>query len=208
MKKIMEKDKKMTKDKKRKKIKIPVEISARHIHISKNDLEVLFGKGYQLRKLRDLSIPPEFAAKETVDLINGDRTISNVRIVGPIREKTQVELSLTDAFRLGLNPPIRISGDLKETPGIILRGVKGKLKIKEGVIVPCRHLHCGLEKAQQYNLKNGQKISVKIEGKRGVIFNNVVVRVRKEDVICMHIDTDEGNSAGINKKGEGFIINL
>ncbi len=186
--------------------KINIEVSARHIHVSQEDLEALFGKDYQLKKLRDLTVPPEFAAQETVEVINGDKKISKVRIIGPVRKETQIELSFTDAVKLGLNPPVRISGDLEGTPGITLVGPKGKLKLERGVIISWRHIHCGPKEAREIGVNDRQIVSVLVKGDRSLVFHNVVVRVRGGDVLCMHIDTDEGNAAGILRQGKGEIL--
>jgi len=150
--------------------KIPVEVSARHIHLSQKDLEKLFGNGYELKKLRDLTLPGEFAAKEKVQLENGKKKLS-LRIVGPPRENTQVELSITDALRVDIKPVIKVSGDIKNTPGAVLVGPKGRVEIMAGVIVAQRHIHCTKEDAQRLNLK--KTVSVKIEGKRELVFNKV-----------------------------------
>lgn len=188
-------------------IKIPIEVSARHIHLSKNDLEKLFGKGYKLEKLKDLSQPDEFAAKETVDIEAGSKKISNVRIIGPGREhKTQVELSKTDAIILGMALPARDSGDTEGSPGIIISGPKNKIIIKEGVINTWRHIHCGNKEAEKFGLKNGMMVSVKTSGNLAVTFHNVKIRIGKKYKFCLHLDTDEGNAAGIARNGEGEII--
>jgi len=190
-----------------KEIEIKVEVSARHIHLSKEDKEKLFGKGYKLQPLRWLSQPKLFAAKETVALKIGDKVIENVRIVGPEREKTQVEISLTDAFFFKIFPPIKVSGDISGTPGAVLIAPNGnQVEIKEGVIVPQRHIHASPKEAKELGLSQGDIVSVKIEGKRGLIFDNVVVRVKEGFSLAMHIDTDEGNAAGIPKGGKGKII--
>ena len=186
--------------------KVPVEISARHIHLSQTDLEALFGKNYQLRKLKNLTQSSDFAAKETVDIQFGSRKIEKVRIIGPTREKTQVELSKTDAIKLGINPPIKSSGSTKGTPGITLIGPKKKIRIKEGVIIPWRHIHCTAEEADFLGVRKGQMVSVKVKGERAVTFHNVKIRVNKNYSLCLHLDTDEGNAAGINKKGWGVIL--
>lgn len=186
--------------------KVPIEISARHIHLSQKDLEVLFGKGYQLKKLRKLSQADDFAAQETLDIKIGSKVIKKLRIVGPVRKETQIELSITDAFSLGIIPPLRLSGDIKETPGAILIKSKKKLKIKKGVIIAKRHLHCSPQQAKRLKLKNGMSVSVKIKGERALIFDNVKVRVKKGYNLCLHLDTDEGNAAGIIKKEKGEII--
>ncbi|MCD6233259.1 phosphate propanoyltransferase [bacterium] len=185
---------------------VPIEISARHIHISQKDLEVLFGKGYLLHRLRKLSQANEFAARETVDIAFGSQIIKKVRIVGPPRQATQVELSLTDAFYLGIRAPLRLSGDIQGTPGITLISPKRKLGIKKGVIVAKRHLHCSPQEAQKLGLKKGMEISVKVKGERGLIFDNVIVRIKEGFHLAVHLDTDEGNAAGIVKKGKGVII--
>jgi len=187
--------------------KVPIEISARHIHLCQKDLEVLFGKGYQLKKLRKLSQADDFAAKETLDIKIGSKVIKKLRIIGPVRKETQIELSITDAFSLGIISSIlRLSGNIKGTPGAILIKSKKKLKIKKGVIIARRHLHCSLQQAKRLNLRNGMSVSVKVNGKRSLTFHNVRVRVREDYKLAVQFDTDEGNAAGIIKKGEGKII--
>jgi len=183
---------------------IPVEISARHIHLTQKDFEKLFGKKTPtpLRKLSQNQI----AAKETVDLIYKNKSLKNVRIVYPFRQKTQVEISLTDAIYLNIKPVFRISGDLKNTPGIEIIGPKGKIKLKNGVIIPLRHLHISDKEAKKLKLKNKDKVKVKILGKRGLIFENVIVRVKKSYNLALHLDTDEGNACGIPKKGKGILL--
>ncbi len=190
--------------------KIPIEISARHIHLSQKDLEALFGKGYQLKKLRELSQPGEFAAEERIDIQNSlkpnARKIPNVRILGPIRNQTQVELSHTDAIFLKVKPIIRESGNLKGTPGAVLVGSQGKIKIKEGVINAWRHIHCNSKESQKLGLKNRMLVSVKTMGIRSITFHKVRVQVKPNYRLCMHLDTDEGNAACIIKKGRGYLI--
>lgn len=185
--------------------KIPIEISARHIHLSKKDLEILFGKDYRLRKKRDLTQPHHFAAKETLALKTNGEKMEKVRIVGPLRKRTQVELSLTDAFNLGISLPIRKSGNLAGTPGVLLIGPKGKLKLKEGLIIPWRHIHLSFKKAKNLRVKDGDFISVKTKSQRFLTFHNVEIRVGDYRP-CLHLDTDEGNAAGIIKKGFGELI--
>ena len=186
--------------------KIPIEISARHIHLCQKDLEKLFGKGYQLKKLRNLSQPGSFAAKEILTLKNGKRKIKRVRIVGPKRKKTQVELSLTDAIFLRMEVPIRKSGNLRGTPGVLLIGSKGKIRLKEGVICPWRHIHLSKKHAERLNLKEGDSVQVQVKGKRGLIFNKVMIRVSECFKTCLHLDTDEGNACRIVEKGQGTMI--
>lgn len=186
--------------------KIPIEVSARHVHLSLSDLEALFGKGYELKKLKRLTQASDFAAKETVDIKNGLKTIKNVRVVGPVRKKSQVEISRTDAFNLGVKIPLRLSGNLEGTPGIILIGPKGKVCLKEGTIDDQRHIHCNLKEAKVMGFNKNSVVSVKVEGRKSLTFHNIKVRIGKDYKLSMHIDTDEGNAAGINKKGEGILI--
>jgi len=185
---------------------IPIEVSARHIHLSKDISDKLFGEGYELKQLKQLYQPSDFAAEETLDIKIKDKKIVGLRVVGPLREKTQVEISRTDAINLGVNPPIRLSGDLTGSESFILIGPKGEVKVEEGLITASRHIHCATEEASNLGLKNGDVVSVKVEGERGLIFDNVLVRIKDDYKLCMHIDTDEGNAAGINKKGEGLVI--
>jgi len=187
-------------------IKIPIEVSARHIHLSKDDLEKLFGKGYQLKKMKQLTQPFDFSAEETLDTKINSQVLKNLRIVGPLREKTQVELSITDAVGLKIEPPIRLSGDIAATPGIILIGPAGEVELEKGVIIAKRHIHCSTSEAEKLGFKNGDVVSVKVEGERPIIFKEVAIRVRDDYKLCLHLDTDEGNAAGINKIGQGIIL--
>ncbi len=192
--------------------KIPIEVSARHIHLSQKDLEALFGIGYQLKKMKDLNQLGEFVAEETIDIQNGlgpnVRKIPNVKILGPIRNQAQVELSHTDAIFLRINPIVRKSGDLKGTPGAILIGPKNKIKIKKGVINAWRHIHCNPKEAKEFGLRDGTLISVKTLGICSVTFHKTRVRVKPNYRFCMHLDTDEGNAACITKKGEGYLVKI
>lgn len=189
-----------------KNIKVPVEVSARHCHLSKEDLEKLFGSGYELKKLRQLYQPSDFACQETVDIQVGSKKIENVRVVGPLRGQTQVEVSLTDTVGTGIVPPLRLSGDLNGSGSAILQGPVGRVELSEGLIVAQRHIHCATEEAKKYKLKAGDIVSVKIQSDRPVIFENVAVRVKDHYKLCLQLDTDEGNAAGINKVSEGQII--
>jgi propanediol utilization protein len=187
-------------------ISVPIEISARHVHLSKQGLEELFGAGYELHKIKQLGQQSDFSSQETIDIIAGDKTIKGARVVGPLRQKTQVEISKTDAVFLGLNPPLRLSGDLKGSAGVVLKGPKGKLELKEGLILARRHLHCSTNQAKELKLKDGDIVCVETEGERKLIFCNIIARVADGYDLCLHIDTDEGNAAGINKRGQGIII--
>jgi putative phosphotransacetylase len=190
------------------KILIPIEISARHIHLSQVDLDKLFGPGYKLTVLRELSQPGEFASNSVVDIKAGDRLLQKVRILGPVRKLTQVELSKTDSVFMRLRAPLRLSGNTAGSPGLTIMGPMGSLDIKEGVIVAKRHLHTSKELATQHGLKDGQIVSIKIMGDRETIFNNVIVRVNENFKWHFHIDTDEANAAGVssdNFQGEVII---
>jgi len=185
---------------------IPIEVSARHIHLCQKDMEALFGKGYKLKKLRDLFQPGDFAVKEILEIKTNSGKSLNLRVVGPIRKETQIELSKTDAILLGMNSPIRDSEDLKGTPGAILIGPKGKIRLKQGIINAWRHIHCNFKEAKKFGLKNKTLISVKVNGLGSITFHNVKVRVEKKSRLCLHLDTDEGNAANIVKKGKGIIL--
>ncbi len=186
--------------------KIPVEVSARHCHLSKEDLEKLFGAGYELKKIKQLSQPSDFACEETIDILSGSKKIEKARVVGPEREQTQVEISKTDALFLGVNPPVRLSGDLSDSVGIKLIGPNGQVDLEKGLIIALHHIHCTKDDAQALGLKDRDAVAVKIESERPVTFYDVLVRIRDDYKLCLHLDTDEGNAAGINKIGEGTII--
>ncbi len=178
---------------------IPVGISARHIHLTREHLELLFGKGYQLTYLKPLSQPEQFAAVETVDLIGPKGTIPKVRILGPERASTQVEIAMTDARRIGLNPPVRASGDLNGTVGITIRGPKGEISIEEGVMIAERHIHMTPEDASKFEVKDGQKVQLHVSGDKGGILHNVTIRVSTKYALDCHIDTDDANAFQIQQ---------
>lgn len=187
-------------------IKIPIEISARHAHLSKDDLEDLFGRGYELKVLKELSQPGQFAARETIDIIGPKGVIKNIRIIGPCRPKTQIEISKTDGYILGDIPPVRVSGDIVGSPGVIIRGPRGEIRVKEGLVMALRHIHVSPEEARKNDLEDGQKVSVEVSGKRALIFKDVVVRVHPEYRMSFQIDTDEGNAADVETGDTGELI--
>jgi len=180
--------------------KIIIETSARHVHISKQDFEAIFGKGTELTMLRQLSQPHSYAANEVITLKTTKDELRNTRILGPFKEKTQVEISKTDAYYLGIPALTRESGNLDGTPGLTIAGPKGEVKIRSGVILAHRHIHASPADAKKYKVKHGQLVSVKFKGDRGVKFYNVLVRVDKEFSWRMQIDTDEANAAGIDEE--------
>lgn len=190
-------------------MKIPVEVSARHVHLSKKDFESLFGKGRELVSEKKLSQLGEFASKSRLTISNPESgiMIENVRVLGPLRENSQAEISLTDAYNLKLNhiPKIKVSGDTANTIKISVKSKNSSIKIP--CIIAQRHLHCSPSEAKTLKLKNNQEISIKIAGKRGVTFHNIVVRISEGFRLALHLDTDEGNSAGISRKSFGELIN-
>lgn len=175
--------------------KIKIEVSGRHLHLSRKDLDNLFGHGYKLTVARHLSQPGEFAAKEIVSIKTEGGQIDNVRVLGPIRSKTQVEISMTDARKLKINPPIRISGDIEGSASATLIGPNGMVELKEGVIIAQRHLHANPDQAKEIGVRDGQSISIKTSGQRSITMHNIIVRVGDNYDLAIHIDTDEGNAS-------------
>lgn len=184
---------------------IPVGISARHVHLCREDVETLFGKGYQLNKKKDL-MGGQFAAQECVTLVGTKlRAIENVRVLGPERKSSQVEVAKTDAIRLGLNAPVRLSGDLAGSAPIALVGPKGVVYLKEGCIIAKRHIHMSPADAAKFGVKDKQVVKVRFESGRGGVLEDVPIRVDDTFTLEMHIDTDEANGLGISKD-KGILI--
>ena len=177
---------------------IPVAVSARHVHLTREALAEVYGKAYELNKLRDLSQPGQFAAQETLTLIGTRmRTIEGVRILGPIRKYTQIELARTDGIALGLELPVRDSGKLSGSSPIILVGPKGALSLQEGAIRAVRHIHASSAEASLLGLREGQSVSVRVPGEKGIIFENVIVKTDPSFSLEMHLDTDDANAADV-----------
>lgn len=185
---------------------IPVGVSNRHIHLSQEDVDVLFGKGYALTKLKELSQPGQYACKETVTIGGPKGAIEKVRILGPTRNKTQVEILSGDSFKLGVKAETKMSGDLVGTPGITLIGPMGSVMIKEGVIAAQRHIHMSNKDAENLGVKDGQVVSIEIEGLRGGIYHNTVVRANDNSQLECHIDIEEANAMQIGNKSKIKII--
>ncbi len=185
---------------------VPVGISARHLHLTQRDLEELFGPGYQLTPAKPLSQPGQYAAQETVTLVGPRGVLEDVRILGPCRPYSQVELSGSDAYQLGLDPPIRDSGDLEGTPGIVLVGPRGSIDLSSGVIKAAPHLHLDPVTAQAHRLEDGDRLQILAEGEKEVVFNNVLVRVAENYRPDFHLDTDEANAAGIRQGQPALVI--
>ncbi len=184
---------------------IPVEISAHHVHLSQGDVEKLFGPGHQLTPMHELSQPGQFACEEQVHLVGPKGRIAKVRVLGPTRKETQVEIAMTEQFKLGVQPPIRQSGDLTGTPGVTLEGPYGSTVIERGVICAQRHIHMTPEDAMRFHVRDNYVVRVRIEGERQLIFGDVVVRVNPGFRLAMHIDTDEGNAGNIQTGMLGYI---
>jgi putative phosphotransacetylase len=176
---------------------IPVALSARHVHLSAAHVEELFGHGYQLTPVVELSQPGQYAARETVEVVGPKRSIPGVRVLGPPRGDTQVEMSVTDGFILGVNIPVKLSGQLDGTPGVHLIGPRGAVRLTRGCICAVRHIHATPDDAKVLGVVDGQKVYVRFPGPRGMIFDEVVVRVSDKFRTELHLDTDEGNAAGI-----------
>jgi putative phosphotransacetylase len=185
---------------------VMVEVSARHVHLSQEHVNILFGEGYQLTPDKWLSQPGQFACKERVNVIGKKKTLNNVAILGPVRKESQVELSLTDCYALGVEGVLRESGILDGTPGIELETEKGKIVLDKGVIVAKRHIHMTPNDAAEFGVKDKQIVSVKVNTGRPVTFGDVVVRVNENFALAMHIDTDEANAAFVGKNVTGEVI--
>lgn len=184
--------------------KIPIGVSNRHVHVTKEDLEILYGEGYELTRKGELKQPGQFAANETVTIRGPKGEFKNVRILGPVRGKSQVEISKTDGFRLGIRPPVRESGDLTGTPGIELAGPKGTVTLGEGAIVALRHIHMTPAQAQAMGLKDKDIVEVETFGERRGVFGDVLVRVSDQFSLEMHVDIDEANACAL--KNDDYVI--
>jgi len=186
---------------------IPVEISNHHVHLTRDSLDILYGKDYELTKLRDLSQPGEFASNEQVSIVSANmKVIEKVRILGPLREYTQAELSTTDGYFLGLDLPTRISGNIKGSPPIIFIGPKGVLTLSEGAIRAARHIHMTPKGAEHYGVKDEDRVKVEVSGEHGVIYKDVVIRVSLKSKLALHLDTDEANAGNVKGTGLARIL--
>ena len=183
-----------------------VEASGRHVHLSRKELDALFGTGYELTKAKDLSQPGQYASKERLPVVGPKGAYHNVVILGPVRKESQVEVSLTDCLQLGVKAPIRESGDIEGTPGIVLVNGDKSVSLDKGLIVAKRHVHMTPEDAEKLGVKNHDIVKVKVEGARPLIFDDVVIRVSPKFATYMHIDYDEANACGFSKGIRGRII--
>ncbi|MGX7196562.1 phosphate propanoyltransferase [Enterococcus olivae] len=180
--------------------KIPVGISNRHIHLCQADIEILFGKEAVLEHQKDLGQPGQFAAKQTVTIVGPKNSIHNVRVLGPARNVSQLEISKTDSFQLGIHPPVNESGDLTNAASIFVVGPKGSVFLEKNVIIAKRHIHMSPTEAEKFNVTNGQLVQIRTSGEREIILCNTVIRVRDDFRLECHLDTDEANAAELNTK--------
>lgn len=180
---------------------IQVGVSNRHLHLSERDIKTLFGEGQSLTKKKELSQPGQFACEETVTLVGPKGSLEGVRILGPAREESQVELALTDAIKLGIRVPVRDSGNHEDTPGVEISVGNRSIRLDRGVIIAMRHLHANEENAAHYGLKDKDIVKVLVDGPRGGVYHNVLVRVNPSFALDFHIDTDEANAFGL-KNGD------
>ncbi len=185
---------------------IPVGISNRHVHLAQQDVEALFGKGYTLTPLKPLRQPGQFAAEECVTIVGPKGSLKNVRVLGPTRPVTQLEVSRADCFTLGISAPVRESGQLEKAGDALLVGPKGHVDLHSQVICAWRHIHMSPQDARQLNVVNGQKVSVRSAGERQLTFDEVVVRVREDFALEFHIDTEEANAAGLRNGAQVTLV--
>lgn len=177
---------------------LPIARSDIHVHLTNEDIEALFGKGHKLTHVRELTVPGNFACAETVEVVGPKGSVKGAVVVAPARKYTQVEVSFTNAAELGLDPPLRESGDVEGTPGCTLIGTEGrKLVLKKGLIAALRHIHMHTKDAAEFGVLNGQRVKIRVPGERGLVFENVILRVADDLALEMHIDMDEGRAAGV-----------
>ncbi len=185
---------------------ITVGVSNKHAHLTREQINTLFGEGYQLTFLRNIKQRDEFVCEETISVKGPKGVLHDIRILGPEREKAQIELTVTSSIMIGIEPSIRISADVENTPAIKLMGPKGEYDLGEGVITAIRHLHMTPEEAKELHLPEGQQVNIESDGLRGLIFKNVVVRIDPLFSLEFHIDTDEANAAGLKTGDQVHLV--
>jgi len=188
--------------------RVPIGVSNRHIHLSKDHLDTLFGENYILTLQKELSQPGQFAAKETVTLVGPRGTLEKVRILGPVRKNTQAEISATDCYKLGIKPVLRDSGQYEGTPGLQIIGPQGNVELTSGVMVASRHIHLNLEEASDWSVNDGDRVRVHIQSQRPIIFEDVLIRVNEHYQKEMHLDLDEANAALIDGQSQGVLMEV
>ncbi|MFX1512561.1 MAG: phosphate propanoyltransferase [Promethearchaeota archaeon] len=185
---------------------VPVALANRHMHICREHLDALFGEGYELTPYQSLSQPGQYACKETVDIVGSKGTLYGVRILGPVRKNSQIEVSIGDTYVLGVTPLVRMSGDLVNCPSVYVIGPRGATRVECAVIVAARHIHATPEDARDLQLTDGQVVSMRFHGERGIIFDEVTVRINPNSTLEFHLDFEEGNAAGLHNGDLGEII--
>ncbi len=186
---------------------VTIGISNRHIHLTREHVEILFGQGHELTPLKELKQPGQYAAEETVTIVGPKGAIKGVRVLGPVRSESQVEISQTDAYKLGVKPPLRDSGHVEDTPGIEVLGSTGRVSLARGVILAARHIHMHTSDAAALGLKDKDRVRVAVPGERGLVFENVLIRVSPEYSLEMHVDTDEANAC-LLKNGQQVEVKV
>jgi acetate kinase len=187
---------------------IPIGISAHHVHLTQEHVEALFGPGHQLTPRAALLQPGQFASEERVRLIGPRGRVERVRVLGPVRSASQVEISRTEEFQLGVDAPVRNSGDLDGTPGIVLEGSAGQVTLSQGVICARRHIHMHPDDAEQFGVRDHDVVMVEIGGERPLVFGDVLVRAKPDYVLEMHVDTDEANAAELSTGATGRLVGV
>lgn len=190
----------------RKQLFVMVEASGRHVHLSRKEVDALFGKGHQLKAVKPLSQPGQYACEERVSIVGPKGTLHRVVVLGPERKESQIEISATDALTLGLHPPIRQSGDIDNTPGVKLCVGEREVTLSRGVIIAKRHIHLTPKDAERFHVQDGEILKLKVFGKRPVIFEDLVARVSKDFATAVHLDYDEANACGYEKGCFGMIV--
>jgi putative phosphotransacetylase len=185
---------------------VPIGVSNRHIHLNRADMDTLFGEGSELTRVKDLGQPGQYAAAETVTSQGSKGELTRMRVLGPLREESQVEVSIGDGFALGVHPPVRESGQLEGTPGVKVVGPNGEVEMKRGVIAALRHIHLDPATAERMGVHDKQIVRVEIGGLRGAVLNNVLLRVSDKFAPEMHIDVEEANALGVKNGDRAYII--
>jgi len=187
-------------------MKVSVGVSNRHVHLKKEDLEILFGKNYELKNFRDLNQPGQFASTDKVKIVGPNGYIEDIRIIGPVRSYTQVEVSATDAFKLGVNPPVRSSGDIIDSAPIKIVGPAGELDLQDGCILADRHIHITPKQLELYGFKENDVVNIFVDGPKSLFFKNVVFKVDEQSYFELHIDLDDASASGVKNNDIVDII--
>lgn len=185
---------------------VPISVSGRHLHLSRTDMDILFGTGSQLTVFKPISQPGQFASNEKVTIVGPRGQIDNLRILGPFRKETQIELAASDARRIGMKLPVRASGDIEGTPGVTIIGPRGQVTIQKGCMIAERHIHMTPQQAKDRGVQDGQMIRVQIDSEKGGIMDQVYVHVREDFAYDMHVDSDDANAFMIGPDAAGRML--